>query len=85
MRLSQAARCLLTSAMSSTAPTKPAGSGPSLLDLPNEVLLECLLPALEAQDIAAVSQTNHQLHALAVSCIVPIDCAWAVLTDRSGG
>ena len=51
---------------SSTAPAaspRPA----SLMDLPAEVLLEVLLPALGAKDIAAVSRVNKQLHVLAVS------------------
>ena len=37
-----------------------------LSDLPNEVILEQLLPILDAKDIASVSALNKRFHALAV-------------------
>lgn len=48
------------------APTAAEPKGPSLLDLPPEVLLHGLLPILPLRDLIAISQVDKELHALAV-------------------
>lgn len=40
--------------------------GPSLLDLPPEVLLEGMLPLLPLRDLFAISQVNKELNTLSV-------------------
>jgi hypothetical protein len=61
--------------MSDAAVPDDAPKGPSLLDLPPEVLLQGLLPFLPVKDLLNISLVNKELHALAVCPSPPVGCS----------
>jgi hypothetical protein len=57
--------------MSTVEQVKPRG----LTDVPAEVLLEHLLPALPLKDLTSLSAVNRYFYALAVSALLSVHCA----------
>lgn len=52
--------------MFNAAASDDVSKGPSLLDLPPEVLLQGLFPVLPLKDLLNISLVNKELHSLAV-------------------